>query len=112
MFSMDDFEKGNEYYENLSDNYKEMRDIVESLMLVTHAFKNIDYSEIVKSGDVLMMKIFNMTNLKLEDGNEQAFNVIMGLVTHFVSALYFMKNSEEYFEFFDRTIIYPMLNEA
>jgi hypothetical protein len=23
-----------------------------------------------------------------------------------------MKNSEEYFEFFDRTIIYPMLNEA
>jgi hypothetical protein len=111
MFSMDDFEKGNEYYENLSDSYKEMNDFVESLMLITHALKNIDYSETVKSGDVLMMKIFNMTNLKLEEENEKAFNVIMGLITHAVSTLFFMRNTEEYFDFFDQTIIYPMIGK-
>lgn len=112
MFSMDDFEKGNEFYENLKPSYQDMEGFSSLLMVITHAFKNIDYDNLVKSGDVMMMRLFNMTNLSMEDNNEEAFNVVMALLTHIFSMLSFIKDKDEYFQFFDKAVMYPMINDS
>jgi len=109
MFSMDDFNKDKDYYENFKsvDNLGEFPTY---LMLVTHKLKEINLDETTKSGHELMMKIFNMTGLSLIDENEQALNVVMALISHIYAMIVFFENQDSYFEYFDNTVIYPMIN--
>lgn len=82
------------------------------MMLVTNALKQIDYNSSMKSGNELMMKIFNMSNLAFNDENDDAFNVMMALISHIYAMLLFINEKDDYFNFFDQAVINPMIKKS
>lgn len=112
MFNFEDFEEDSLFYQNkFFDEQVDMGTFPSSLMMITNALKNIDYDSNLKSGHHLMMKIFNMTGLEFNDSNEEALNTIMGLVAHVFALLMTCDNKESYFNYFDNTIIRPMIGD-
>ena len=109
MYDFDDFNKDPSYYENLIPDPSDLAEFTSSLMLVTHMLKNLDDTDSVKSGHEFMMKIFNMSGLEGTEEDEPALNVIMCLLSHVVALLTTAPSKEEYFKYFDNTVIYPMM---
>ena len=110
---MDDFNNNEDFYKSIEPtDVDDMSDLATFLMLVTNSLKQVDYENNIKSGHELMMKIFNMTNLSLEQTNEDALNVIMALISHIYAMLMFVDDRRKYFEYFDEAVIYPILNRA
>jgi len=112
MFNFEDFEEDGLFYQNrFFDEKVDMGNFPSSLMMITNALKNIDYDSTLKGGHHLMMKIFNMTGLEFNDSNEEALNIIMGLVSHVFALLMTCDNKESYFNYFDNVIIRPMIGD-
>lgn len=111
MFSMDDFHRDEEFYNNIPAD-EDLGELASYLMLVTNALKSINFESYSMGGQELMMKIFNMTNLELKKENETALNVIMALLSHIYAMLIFMDNKQEYFNFFDESVIYEILEKV
>lgn len=105
---MDDFNRDQEFYNNIPAD-DDLGELASYLMLVTNALKSIKFDGQTTGGQELMMKIFNMTNLELKKENETALNVIMALLSHIYAMLTFMTNKDEYFNFFDESVIYEIL---
>ena len=112
MYDFDDFNRGPEYYENIKPNPDDMSNFASSLMLVTNMFKNLDPEDGVQGGHEVMMKLFNMTGLEGTEDDEDALNVIMCLLSHLVAMLPMLEDKDAYFEYFDQTVIYPLLNHT
>jgi hypothetical protein len=110
MFSMDDFNKDDDFYNNFDPTNIDMGDFGNVLMTITHMLKNLNYDNYLKSGHDLMMKIFNMTSLDPTDENEQPLNVVMALLSHIYAMLSVNEDRDEYFSYFDQSVIYPMIN--
>jgi hypothetical protein len=112
MFSMDEFNESNEELAKRIEEAKsvDMGDVPSVLMVITNALKNINYDEFIKSTNDVMMQIFNMTNLEADENNEDALNVVMCLLTHNFAMINFIENKEMYFDYFDQTVVYPLLS--
>lgn len=110
MFDFDDFNRDENFYNNFTPEAQDDNEFVNCLMIITSMLKNLDYDSYLRSGHELMMKVFNMTNLEATDENEPALNVVMSLLSHIYALLSFKENTENYFDFFDKSVIYPMLN--
>lgn len=109
MFSMDDFDENVKFDINMEDDG--MADFTNVLMSITHVLKTIDHDNITKSGQDLMMKVFNMTGLDATVENEQVLNVVMSLITHIFASLTTHPDRNEYFKYFDEIVMYPLLNK-
>lgn len=110
MFDFNDFNRDDSFYNQFSAEPDDMGDFTNTLMIITSVLKNLDFDSYLKSGHELMMKIFNMTSLEPTPENEQALNVVMSLIAHIYAMLGVLDSKEEYFEFFDNTVMYPMIN--
>ena len=108
---MDDFNRDQEFYNNIPED-EDLGELASYLMLVTNALKSINFENNTAGGQELMMKIFNMTNLELKKENETALNVIMALLSHIYAMLIFMEHKDEYFKFFDESVIYEILEKV
>jgi hypothetical protein len=110
IFNMDDFSKDSDFYDSIPLE-KDLGDFKNIMMHLTSVLKNINYEEPLKSGHELMMKVFNMTELAGIEENEKPLNVVMALISHLFAVLIFTEDKEEYFNFFDQVVMYPMLEE-
>lgn len=112
MFSMDEFSESNDDIAKRIQEAKnvDMGDLPSVLMVITNALKNINYDEFIKSTNDVMMQCFNMTNLEANDENEDALNVVMCLLTHNFAMINFIEDKQKYFNYFDETVIYPLLS--
>lgn len=111
MFDFDDFEKDEDFYKSVSfDESTEMGDFPSTMMMVTNALKSVDFDSTLKGGHHLMMKIFNMTGLEATEDSEQVLNVVMSLISHLFALLLTCEDRESYFNYFDQTVVYPMMN--
>lgn len=113
IFDINDFNKDDDYYNNFDIEPEDMGDFLNVIMTLTHSLKSLDHDNFIKSGHQLLMKVFNMTHLEANEGNEQALNVIMGLVAHTYSLISSMSDDDRdhYFDAFDKNVIYPMLGD-
>ena len=111
IFNMDDFNQDDEFYRKMPDA-GDLGDFTNILMHLTSVLKNIDYDQPLRAGHEFMMTVFNMTGLEAAEKSEQPLNVVMSLISHIFAILLFTNNKEEYFEYFDQTVIYPMLEEG
>lgn len=110
MFDFNDFNRDDKFYEDFVPESQDDNEFTNSLMVITSMLKELDYSSYLKSGHELMMKVFNMTTLEPNEKNEPALNVVMALLSHIYAMLSFYESPDEYFKFYDRAVIYPMIN--
>lgn len=109
MFSWEDFENNNNNSEH-PGHPEDLGNLANFMMLVTNALKQVDFNLNIKSGNELMMKIFNMSNLSFSEENDDALNLMMALVSHIYAMLLFMDDRSKYFQFFDNAVVMPMIN--
>lgn len=105
MFDIEDFDNDDFEFQNIDDDDS----FLQTLMVVTHTLKNTSMEDPIKAGHHLMMKIFNMTGLEALDKNEQALNVLLAVFSHLFAFMTDRENLDEYFDHFDKTVIYPLL---
>lgn len=111
MFSWEDFEKNNNDSEH-ANHPADMGNLASFMMLVTNALKQVDFNYNIKSGNELMMKIFNMSNLSFNEENDDALNLMMALISHIYAMLLFMDDRNKYFQFFDNAVVMPLINNT
>lgn len=109
MFDFNDLNRDDDFYANFEVEPDDDGEFLSCLMLTTSLLKELNYDDYIKSGHQLMMKIFNMTGLKPNQDSEQALNVLMCLLSHLYAMLAHNENRENYFKYFDSTVIYPMM---
>lgn len=110
MFDFNDFNRDDKFYEDFVPEAQDDNEFTNCLMVITSMLKDLDYSSYLKSGHELMMKVFNMTTLEPNEKNEPALNVVMSLLSHIYAMLSLNEDPDGYFAFFDRAVIYPMIN--
>lgn len=107
FFSMDDFDNDN-YYSDVDSNVDDS-DFIESLMVLSNILKNTNFTSNMKDSSHFMMKIFNVSQLDVDEKNEPALNLIIGLIMHIYALMGHVQNKEEYFNFIDENVILPLL---
>lgn len=114
FFSMDDFDKDNEYYEKGFGGIDDIDDssFIETLMVLSSIMKSTNFTSEIKDSAHFMMKIFNVSQLDVEEENEPALNLIIGLIMHVYALMQHVNNKDEYFNYIDQTIIAPLMEEG
>lgn len=107
---MDDFNQDDEFYWQLPEG-KDIGDFLVLMMHLTSVIKKVNFDDTLRGGHEFMMTVFNMTGLEAEEKNEQVLNVTMGLISHIFALLLFIDDRDKYFNYFDETVIYPMIND-
>lgn len=113
FYSMDDFDHDADYYNKQDSEYDFQNDhsFRETLMVLSSLLKGSSFSDDIVDSSHLMMKIFNMSQLDMDEKNEPALNLIIGLLMHIHALMKFIEDKDRYFKFIDENIIYPMMRD-